>query len=182
MPIAGQLNESQVAQNEQVAQTLGNAGTRRISSGQFTYFAAFDGTNNDKDNLSLTGGAFTTPDPQQTNAAQVWAQVSEANKGNDDVKAQYFRGVGTDGTFDISAAFADARVEANAQLAYAQFAEAAKDWLVDNPGGSVTTAITTFSRGGPTGIRFAQLLNEKGLTLADGTVMKISVSAMALIN
>ena len=92
------------------------------------------------------------------------------------------RGVGTNGTFDMSAAFADARVEENAQQAYAQFADAAAAWLDKNPGGSVTTAITAFSRGGPTGIRFAQLLNEKGLTLSDGTVMQISVSAMALID
>lgn len=82
MPIAGQLNDSQIAQNEQAAQTMGSAGTKAISSNQFTYFAAFDGTNNDKDNLSLTGGAFTPPDPQQTNAAQLFDQVDATRESN----------------------------------------------------------------------------------------------------
>lgn len=180
MPIAGQLNDSQVTQNEQAAQTLGNAGIKAISSNQFTYFAAFDGTNNDKDNLSLAG------DPQQTNAAQLYDQVKATRESNVNLAADYFRGVGTDGKFDLSAAFADVRVEANAQEAYTKFALAAKDWLVDNPGGSVTTAIVAFSRGGPTAIRFAQLLNEKGLVAPDGTELipkgQVPVAAMALID
>ena len=46
MPIVGQLNESQVAQNEQAAQALGNFGSKAIASNTFTYFAVFDGTTN----------------------------------------------------------------------------------------------------------------------------------------
>ena len=46
MPIVGQLNESQVAQNEQAAQALGNFGFKAIASNTFTYFAVFDGTIN----------------------------------------------------------------------------------------------------------------------------------------
>ncbi len=86
MPIAGQLNELQVAQNEQAAQALGSAGSKAISANQFTYFAAFDGTNNDKDNLALSG------DPQQTNAAQLYDQVNATRESNINLGVGYFRG------------------------------------------------------------------------------------------
>ncbi len=100
MPIAGQLNESQQADNEGAALQLGNAGRQAISANQFVYFAAFDGTNNDKDNLSLTGGAFSAPDAQQTNAAQLFGQAA-AMRGNDtNPEVGSFRGVGSDRRFD----------------------------------------------------------------------------------
>lgn len=57
-------------------------------AGKFVFFAAFDGTNNDKDNLRLSG------DPYPTNVANLHKQAEEASPSNGNLQARYYPGVG----------------------------------------------------------------------------------------
>lgn len=122
------------------------------------FFAAFDGTNNDMDNVGNN---------QNTNAAQLFKQAQAGEQGNPGLKANYYPGPGTKGTLTKSAWLSKAvtgQVTATAEKAYADFAGQASAWLELHPDGSVTAALTAFSRGVASAAIFCQLLNEKGLT------------------
>ena len=143
---------------EQVRAIANAARPGAISSdNQLVFFAAFDGTNND---LEIVGHG------QNTNVAQLFLQAQAAEEGNPDLQANYYPGPGTKGTLRKSDWLNDRvtkQVKATAKKAYDDFARQASAWLEENPGGTVTVAITSFSRGVASAAIFTQLLNEKGL-------------------
>ena len=111
--------QSAVLQSNQIA----SAATRTVTSNQFVFFAAFDGTRNDLDSLPLSGLSLST------NAAQLYKQMRDGNLGNSNVATGYFKGVGTNGTLDPTAAVPTSEIKARAEEAYTAFNEAASDWL-----------------------------------------------------
>jgi len=125
---------------------------------RLVYFAAFDGTNN---NLTTTGVA------KNTNVAQLWTQfASGIGTTNPNRAGNYFPGPGTPGTLTRSAWHSPdvtQQVIRTAADAYLDFATKASNWLTNNPGGSVTTVLTAFSRGAAAAAIFSQMLFEKGL-------------------
>jgi len=178
----GVLSASQTTEmlrNRDVMRNLGEGG-----SGRFVFFAAFDGSNNDRANLSLSGSQH------QTNVANLYdqAKASESNF----FRTEYYPGVGTGGDSGnlINAAILPTNAIHNtAELALADFAKQAGEFLKTNPDATladITASAVGFSRGSPTAIVFARLLNERGLVLADGTVVAppgaIKVSGLVLID
>jgi Uncharacterized alpha/beta hydrolase domain (DUF2235) len=170
-------------------QRMQTAATSRAT--RFTFFAAFDGTNNDRANLGLSGT------PQQTNVGQIETQTRTAGGLSPETgrttESRYYQGVGTGdqngGTLAAGPA-PTAAVMFAAERGLADFARAADQWLNDpsNPGRTIadlSTAITGFSRGAGTAIVFAQLLNERGLVI-DGRVIAppgtVQVSAALLLD
>ncbi|HEV7821421.1 MAG TPA: hypothetical protein VGO84_09585, partial [Burkholderiales bacterium] len=55
------------------------------------------------------------------------------------------------------------QVKAAAKNAYDDFARAASAWLDEHPGGAITVALTSFSRGVASAAIFTQLINDQGL-------------------
>lgn len=160
--IAGSLNDQQTQQEQQNAQAIADAAQAgAIRSNQFVFFAAFDGTNNDRNDVPLSGN------PQDTNVAQLYYQTQVAAASNKNLGVGYYPGPGTEGSLPGSAALPTQQVIDTAQLAYRDFAQQASDWLKNNPGGDVTTAIASFSRGDASAAIFSQLLYEKGLVDPD---------------
>lgn len=161
--IAGELNEQQTARALAQAQAIAEtAETGAIKKEQFVFFAAFDGTRNDKGDVELSGN------PEDTNVAELYKQAklsAQADlKGN--LRTGYYSGHGTEGTVRFSEALPiQVTKEAlrTAEIAYDEFAHEASKWLKRHPGGDVTTAITSFSRGGGTAAIFTQLLYTRGL-------------------
>lgn len=159
--VAGTLTPEEIQQAIQQVQRLAASASKTIQSNQFVFFAAFDGTNNDRDHLELAG------DPQMTNAAQLEIQVREANTGNPDTFFRYYPGPGTDGTLPGSSALpwqVTQQVTNTALQAYNDFALEAARWLRNNPDGSVTVAMTSFSRGGASAAIFPSCSMRGGLS------------------
>nr|WP_294868040.1 DUF2235 domain-containing protein [uncultured Pseudogulbenkiania sp.] len=129
---------------------------------QFVFVAHFDGTNNDKDDLKLSGN------PLPTNVAELWSQMKPLEADN--FKTQYYRGVGTDPGAEglADALMPSAEMRATASRAYKDFEDEATDWLRAHPEANPTESLkvmaTGFSRGGGTAAIFSQLLYERGLT------------------
>ncbi|MEZ5662593.1 MAG: DUF2235 domain-containing protein [Burkholderiaceae bacterium] len=151
---------------------------------RFTFFAAFDGTNNHKDRLELSGL------PWQTNVGNLFDQADSSQ--DDLLETGYYPGVGTGGDQGgllQAGVFPTRAIESAADKAYGEFADAAVAYLKTQPGATVAdlgTAVTGFSRGAATAIRFAQLVHERGLVGPGGEVVappgRIPVTAMALID
>jgi hypothetical protein len=152
---------------------------------KFTFFAAFDGTNNHEGKLSLSG------DDLRTNVAELRAQAFEASKLNGNLKQRYYPGVGTGGDQGgmlQAGPLPSGAINAAAEKAFSEFRRAALEYL-DQEGASVHdlgAAVTGFSRGCAAAIRFAQILNDRGLVADDGTVIaqpgSIPVTGMALMD
>lgn len=160
MPIIAQTPDATgIANAQSQANAVSASAQTTIAPKQFVYFAAFDGTNNDRNAVYKSGN------PQDTNVAQLEAQVSENAKatGNSNIKTGYFAGPGTDGPFDASSVIPTSKIIDIANDAYTKFAREASDWLKENPGGEVTAAFASFSRGGAVAAVFSQILYEKGL-------------------
>ncbi|MGB7815549.1 MAG: hypothetical protein WBL28_04275 [Methylotenera sp.] len=161
--IAGELSESQTLRALGQAKAIAEAAdVGAIKKEQFVFFAAFDGTRNDMGDVELSGN------PEDTNVAQLYKQAVKAAKENPDgnLKTEYFEGHGTKGAQVASAWFPGQVTEEairTAEEAYGKFARQASDWLKDHPNGDVTTAITSFSRGGGTAAVFTHLLYKNGL-------------------
>lgn len=165
------LTNEQIRDASNKAKALAISGTKAIESGQFVFFAAFDGTNNTKDNPAYSG------DTQKTSVGQLATQYDEINGGSPNLRGEYYPGPGTPGTLPGSSwnpTQVTAQIRATAGQAYEDFREQALTWLAADPNRSpadITTVATGFSRGGPTAVAFTQLLAERGLTAADGTVL-----------
>ncbi|MBO9648664.1 MAG: DUF2235 domain-containing protein [Variovorax sp.] len=154
------------------------------SPGKFVFFAAFDGTNNDKDNLALSGS------PYQTNVANLYDQV-EANETSR-FASGYYPGVGTGGQAGNllnAALFPTAAIRAAAEQALSEFAKEAHIYLQNHPTATpadLSVATAGFSRGTASEVVFTRLLEERGLVLADGTQVAppstVRVSAMVMID
>lgn len=160
-------------------QDVGNSGT----SSRFSFFAAFDGTNNHKDNLKLSG------DPHPTNVGNLFKQADSA--ASPTLQAKYYPGVGTggdQGNIINAGPNPTPAIDAAAEKAYGEFVEAAKIYLKDHPGATADlgASVTGFSRGCASAVRFAQLVNDRGLIAPDRTVVAekgtVPISAMALID
>lgn len=177
------LSAEEIQQAQQQAQAIAAASSLVVQCNQFVFFAAFDGTNNIRTNPGFSN------DPQPTSVGQLAYQAESAAQGNQNIGVGYYPGPGTPGTlFGSSALPMQVTQEAidTANRAYERFRIEAIDWLENNPNGSITTVITGFSRGGPAGVVFAQLLNERGLISNDGITLfqpgEIDVSAMVLFD
>ena len=71
--------QSAVAKTDQIV----SAATPTVTSNTFVFFAAFDGTRNNKDDTRDSSGKLSlSGDPLATNVAQTWQQVHDGNKGN----------------------------------------------------------------------------------------------------
>jgi hypothetical protein len=152
------LNQDQIDQirelNEQTC--AGIAVPRSIADSKaFIFFAAFDGTNNDKD--TVPRGELCT------NVAQLWDQYHRLNDGSTMCKGNYYKGPGAPGTLSQSAWLPDRvkqQVIMTAEDAYHDLcnqAAAASDMT------SVAVVLTSFSRGGASAAIFSQMLYERGL-------------------
>lgn len=175
------LTNEEVALMPEARQAMAEVGKVGASTG-FNYFAAFDGTNNDKDNLKLSG------DSLQTNVANLFDRAGQS----DGFEPGYFKGVGTggdQGNIVNAAVNPTPAIDAAAESAYRDFSRASADYLRvhrDATPADLSASVIGFSRGCPSGVRFAQLVNERGLVTADGTVIappgSVAVTGMALID
>ena len=140
-------------------------------AGKFVFFAAFDGTNNDKDNLKLSGN------PYPTNVANLHSQAEDAKRSNSNLQTGYYRGVGTGGEMGSllqAGPFPTEPVRVAANQAYRDFVQKADDYLRDNPSATfkdISLSSVGFSRGTASQVLLAQMLNDKGLVTEDGKVL-----------
>jgi len=181
--VVGQLDPQKTAALPGVRDAMRGAGTQGTTTA-FNFFAAFDGTNNDRNNLALSG------DPYPTNIGQLETQADSLRSVS--FQSKYYPGVGTgeDRGGTINAGIApNAPIQATAENAYEDFRGAAVRYLKENPGSTVediSASVAGFSRGGATAIKFAQLVNERGLVDADGNVLappgSIPITGMALLD
>lgn len=178
------LTQLELDKQLQAVQAAAALPQKRITADDFLFVACFDGTNNDRKDLAEAEDAIPT------NVSGLYEMC--AGLGSN-VTAEYYPGPGTDRAilFSEGLPFAvTAEINRSAELAYQDFSEAAVAWLSANPGKSAEQAIdvatTGFSRGCATAVRFCQLLNERGLVTAEGTVLAapgtISVEATVLLD
>ncbi|MFP8780549.1 hypothetical protein [Hydrogenophaga sp. RWCD_12] len=182
-----ELTVRERARMPEARQEMLNAGTRGCAT-KFTYLAAFDGTRNDRDHRELAGV------DEVTNIAKLASQAETSSKSTPDLTFGYFKGVGTGGDQGgiVNAGVAPSlAIEAAAQSAYLRFRNEALDYLERNKRSGATTAdigaaAIGFSRGSAAAIRFAQLVNEKGLSGPGGEEIippgKVPVTGLALID
>ena len=119
-------NETQLLPQQVQAIAAGTTVSGIPSANHFVYFAAFDGTNNNRDNLSLAG------DAQETNIGILERSISREGEGTSGLATQYFPGPGTE-LSRINSDWAPPKVTAEvvdiAQRAYIDYAEKAQAWL-----------------------------------------------------
>ncbi|MFC7435337.1 hypothetical protein ACFQNJ_12550 [Hydrogenophaga bisanensis] len=181
--VVRELTAEERARMPEARQEMERAGAAACAT-KFTFLAAFDGTNNDENNLKLSGTKLST------NVSQLRTQARVAN--SDSLKSGYYPGVGTGGDqggLVNAAVLPTPAIQAAAENAYGEFRLAALDHLRQNPDATtadIGAATTGFSRGGAAAIRFAQLVHERGLTDSDGQVIappgSVPISGMALID
>lgn len=178
-----QLNDEEMARLPLVRAAMEDAG-RAGTSSRFNFFAAFDGTNNDQGNLELSG------DPYPTNIGNLDKQANRSV--SDTFRRNYYPGVGTGGD-QGNAVNAGPNptpaIDAAAEKAYADFSDAAQKYLKTHPGATpadLGASVTGFSRGCAAAVRFAHLVNDRGLVAPDGTVIappgSIPITGMALMD
>lgn len=184
---AGFLNtpESQQTAIEQKQNIIDAAQVGAIRSNQFTYLAAFDGTNN---SFFPTNG-----DPQNSNVAQLYEQAYTASLTDSNIKAHYEPGPGTEGTLTASSWLSPQvtqQVINAAENMYKDFSEKASSWINNNsdanvrsnPSDYIAVALTAFSRGDASAAIFSQMVYTRGLIdpATDNTLIppgQIGVSA-----
>lgn len=121
----------------------------------FIFFAAFDGTNNDKD--AVPRGELCT------NVAQLWDQYQRKNQAAPMCGGNYYKGPGSPGTLSQSSWLPDRvkqQVIMTADDAYHDLCNQVS--VVSNLTG-VAVVLTSFSRGGASAAIFSQMLYERGL-------------------
>jgi len=161
--IAGELSEKQTQIAHAQARAIADsASVGAIDENKFVFFAAFDGTRNDMKDVKLSGN------PLDSNVAQLYKQADKVVKANPEgnLRAHYYPGHGTNGAL-VASDWLPAQVTQEAidtaQKAYNQFSKQASAWLKEHPNGEITTAITSFSRGGATAAVFTHMLYKNGL-------------------
>jgi hypothetical protein len=157
---AQQIQDLREHNQSQIPVIVGAAKANIIADGQFVFFAAFDGTNNDMNHHPN--------DKYDTNVAQLWSQYVVARSKRANLGGGYYAGVGTDGTLTHSEWLppnVTQQAIVTAQKAYDEFCVQASDWLrmSGNAGKPVAVAITSFSRGGASAAIFSQMLYARGL-------------------
>lgn len=154
------------------------------STSRFNFFAAFDGTNNDRGNLKLSGDAYPT---------NVGNLDQQANRSvSDAFRRNYYPGVGTggdQGNVVNAGPNPTPAIDAAAEKAYRDFVQASHEYLSTHPGATsadLGASVAGFSRGCTAAVRFSQLVNDRGLVAPDGTVIappgSIPVTGMALMD
>ena len=83
MTYTTQLTAAQVQTAQYQAQSIADSATTVIGSNKFVFFAAFDGTNNDRSNPALAG------DTQSTNIGVLEQLVFRGNASNGNVQTGY---------------------------------------------------------------------------------------------
>lgn len=86
--VVRELTAEERARMPEARQEMERAGAAACAT-KFTFLAAFDGTNNDENNLKLSGTKLST------NVSQLRTQARVAN--SDSLKSGYYPGVGTGG-------------------------------------------------------------------------------------
>jgi Uncharacterized alpha/beta hydrolase domain (DUF2235) len=177
------LNDEETARLPIARSAMEEAGKDGTST-RFTFFAAFDGTNNHKDNLKLSD------DPHQTNVGNLFDQA-ERQKGPS-FQSRYYPGVGTgddQGNFINAGPNPTPAIDAAAERAYRDFAKASQEYLYTHPSATAAdlgASVTGFSRGCAAAVRFSQLVNDRGLVAPDGNVIAkpgtIPITGMALMD
>lgn len=177
------LTDEEMAWLPQARAAMEAAG-RSGNASRFNFFAAFDGTNNDKSNLKLSG------DPHATNVANLHEQARASESAT--FRHAYYPGVGTggdQGNIVNAGPNPTPAIDAAAERAYADFSDAARTYLRQNPGATpvdLGASVTGFSRGCVSAVRFAQLVNDRGLVAPDGTVVappgSVPITGMALMD
>ncbi|WP_206956333.1 DUF2235 domain-containing protein [Trinickia acidisoli] len=160
MSVVKVLSAQEISRVCQQASVIAASGNPATGADQFVFFAAFDGTNNDKNNVALSGN------PQDTNVAQLFAQAERSARGDSNMGVGYYPGPGTRGSRTGSSwlpAQVTGQAIAAANKAYGDFCAQAAAWLGHHPHGTVTAMMTSFSRGGASAAIFSQLLWERGL-------------------
>lgn len=157
---AQQIQALQEYNQNQIPVIINAAQESVIEDGQFVFFAAFDGTNNDMN--------YHPNDKYDTNVAQLWNQYLVARSGKANLGGGYYPGVGTAGTESQSSwnpTQVTLQTIKTAEKAYSDFCNEASNWLrtPGNGGKSVSAVLTSFSRGGASAAIFCQLLHAKGL-------------------
>ena len=180
-----ELTAEEQARMPLARQAMGVAGAQGCAT-RFTFFAAFDGTNNDEANLKLSGSELPT------NISHLGQQARRAGIDNPWLQVSYQPGVGTGGEQGgllHAAILPTPAIHAAAEKAYVHFRRAALEYMSENPDATpadIGAAVVGFSRGGAAAIRFAQLVHERGLTDNDGRVIaapgSVPITAMALID
>ena len=163
------LSREEVQQVQMQREAMGQL--HGAPAGKFVFFAAFDGTNNDKDNLKLSGN------PYPTNVTNLHRQALDASQSNENLKVRYYPGVGTGGDMGgllQSGPFPTEPVQVAANRAYRHFAEQADNFLHNNHTATykdISLSSVGFSRGTASQVLLAQMLNDKGLVTEDGKVL-----------
>ncbi|MBE0587772.1 MAG: DUF2235 domain-containing protein, partial [Hydrogenophaga sp.] len=120
---------------------VGKSGT----STRFNFFAAFDGTNNHKDNLKLSG------DPYPTNVGNLFKQADSA--ASPGFQGRYYPGVGTggdQGNIVNAGPNPTPAIDAAAETAYGTFVKASQEYLSAHPDATpadLGASVVGFSRG-----------------------------------
>lgn len=157
-----QLEADDIAELAARKAELENAAQPMATLDQFVFFAAFDGTNNDRNNLRRSGTR------QMTNVAMLYEQAYGARQPDPNQKSAYYAGVGTGetgdtfGGFDAASTTPSPYVVRTASLAYQQFTREAEQWLQGDGhrAENIRAAITGFSRGAGTAVLFARMLED----------------------
>lgn len=94
--IAATLNSQQIAAAKSSAGAITESAKAIITDKRFVFFAAFDGTNNDRDAVYKSGS------PLDTNVAQLERQISAVWEADPtvSVRSKYYPGPGTGGLAD----------------------------------------------------------------------------------
>jgi len=168
MTIVVQLGPAQLQQirqtNQEARDRVRRSATKVLApSREFVFFAAFDGTNNDKDDL---GG-----DRQSTNVGQLWDQYVAGEGPRDNLGGHYAPGLGTRGrpTRDTwLPAAVTAEVQRIAASTLGVFSAQVRAWRETHPGGAVKVVLASFSRGSASAAVFAQMLARDGVPATAG--------------
>lgn len=177
------LTDEEIAGLPAARATMEEAG-KGGSTSRFNFFATFDGTNNHKDKLKLSG------DPHPTNVGNLFKQAERA--ASDTLQTRYYPGVGTggdQGNVVNAGPNPTPAIDAAAEAAYRDFVKTSHEYLSTHPGATpadLGASVTGFSRGCAAAVRFAQLVNDRGLVAPDGTVVappgSIPITGMALMD
>ena len=160
-----------LAWNIAEGQKIVAAAKKVVTKGKFVFFAAFDGTNNDRDNLKENA--------QTTNVGQLWQQFEGRDGDLAHARGLYCAGLGTR-TDPWVESWMPARVTTGAirkaQLACDECKRAASAWLQTGANkGPVKIVLTAFSRGAASAAIFSQMIYQEvyrnGLTDDAGKVL-----------
>ena len=122
--VTGQLTLAETQFLGTQARAMGSIGQPNAATGKFNFFAGFDGTLNDRNNV---------PDGEhQTNIGNLYQQAFDAAQTNGNLTTGYYPGIGTGGVAGNlwdAALSPTQEVYAIANVAYNDFQKAARDYL-----------------------------------------------------